>query len=75
MKKINDQDIEDLTLLLAYLTSWDENPQGSFGLNPSLRAWKGYDFEVLDSLQKQEFIDQSHRAKSLYLTDKGIERA
>lgn len=75
MKKINNQDIEDLTLLLAYLTSWDEDPQRNFGTNSSLRAWKGYDFEILDSLQQQEFIDKSHKAKSVYLTNKGIERA
>lgn len=38
--------ITDLTLLLAYLTSWDERLRGT----RLRRAWRGYDFEALDRL-------------------------
>ncbi len=75
MKNITQQNIEELTLLLAYLTSWDENSKREYGTDPALRTWKGYDFDILDSLQQQEFIEQSYQAKSVYLTRKGIEKA
>ena len=65
------QILEDLTLLLIYLTSWKEKiPDGYL-----LRAWKGYDFNVLDELINKGFIFGSRRAKSVYLTDEGIARA
>lgn len=75
MKKIGPQQLEELTLLLVYLTSWDENAKQEFGPNPELRAWKGYDFSILNGLQKQELIEQNNKAKSLFITKKGIEMA
>jgi hypothetical protein len=39
------------------------------------RAWKGYLFEVLDALAEKGLIEQSRRAKSLYLTGEGLRRA
>ena len=69
------REAEDLTLLLIYLSSWDENPKREYGDKPKLRAWKGYDFDVLDSLKEKGFITFSRRWKSLYLTEKGAERA
>ena len=36
--------IKELTLLLIYLTSWQEDA----GLTKVQRSWKGYPFEVLD---------------------------
>lgn len=63
--------IEDLTLLLIYLTSWEEQPIPDLTVR---RAWKGYLFEVLDALEEKGLIEQS-RAKSLYLTEEGIRRA
>jgi hypothetical protein len=64
--------VEDLTLLLIYLTSWEEQviPERTVR-----RAWKGYLFEVLDALAEKGLIEQSRRAKSLYLTDEGLRRA
>ena len=61
--------IRELTLLLAYLTSWREKPE------PMSRAWKGYSFDVLDELQEQGLIEQSKAAKSLYITPEGETRA
>lgn len=66
------QVIEDLTLLLIYLMSWTEKM--SFGFRAQ-RAWKGYDFDTLDALVEKGYIYGSKRAKSVYLTEEGIERA
>ena len=66
-----EQDIKDLTLLLLYLTHWQEK-----GLDePIHRSWKGYSWEALDSLNDEEFINQSKRAKSVYLTVNGVKKA
>ncbi len=63
--------LEDLSLLLIYLTSWREKiPDGYL-----LRAWKGYDFGVLDALMEKDLIHGSRRGKSVYLTDEGVARA
>ena len=40
-----------------------------------LRAWKGYDFGILDSLKEDGFVDFSYTAKSLYLSEEGIAKA
>ncbi len=42
---------------------------------PVQRAWKGYPFETLNALEEKDFISQSKRAKSVYLTEAGIRRA
>jgi hypothetical protein len=64
--------LEDLTLLVIYLSSWEEE------LAPDLtvrRAWKGYLFEVLNALEEKGYISQTRRAKSLTLTEAGVLRA
>ena len=63
--------LEDLTLLLIYLTSWREKTLDGY----VLRAWKGYDFGVLDALMETNLIHGTRRAKSVYLTEEGIARA
>ena len=65
--------IKELTLLLLYLTSWQEKDILGNEVN---RAWKGYDFDVLNSLEEERLIGGStYKAKSTYLTDIGINRA
>lgn len=66
------QVVEDLTLLLVYLTSWREEPVRGFIIS---RAWKGYDFDVLNELSEKGMITDSRRAKSVCLTDEGVARA
>ena len=63
--------ISALTLALAYLTSWEEK----YVLETVHRAWRGYDFNTLDQLQKDGLIDFSYKAKSLYFTEKGKNKA
>lgn len=67
-----EQFISDLTLALAYLTSWDEKDVTGGTIS---RAWKGYDFGTLDKLKEEGLIDFSYKAKSLYLTEDGEKRA
>ena len=57
-----DQAVQDLTLALMFLTSWQERP------DELRRCWKGYDFDVLDGLAEQGLISDCRRAKSAYLT-------
>ncbi|HRI19405.1 MAG TPA: DUF6429 family protein [Panacibacter sp.] len=60
-----------LTLLLLYLNSWEEKEYGQ----SIRRAWKGPDFDSLNKLEEDGFITQSKTAKSLYLTEEGINAA
>ena len=63
--------IKELTLLLIYLTSWQED----VGSKKVQRSWKGYPFEVLDELNEEGYIDGSKHAKSVYLTEEGLGKA
>ena len=63
--------IKELTLLLIYLTSWQEDA----GLAKIQRSWKGYPFEILNELQEEGYISGSKRAKSVFLTREGITKA
>ncbi len=49
--------IEELTLLLLYLGSWEEEPLP--GLPTLRRAWKGFRFETLDALEGKGYIHQT----------------
>jgi DNA-binding PadR family transcriptional regulator len=69
---VQDQALEDLTLLLIYLTSWEEKVYGDLTVH---RAWKGYLFEVLDRLEEAGYLNQTRRAKSVTLTEAGLEHA
>ena len=56
--------IEDAVLALLAAFSFDDG-----------RAWKGFDFEVMDRLYARGFIDNPKgKAKSVWLTPQGIER-
>ncbi len=63
--------LHDLTLVMLYLTSWEE--KGPAGL--VRRAWKSYDWDVIDRLGSEGLIGTSHRAKSAYLSDEACRRA
>jgi hypothetical protein len=59
--------VRDLTLLLLYLTSWDEKiPGGSVK-----RSWKGYPFDALNELEKKRYLSGGMKSKSVYLSEKG----
>jgi len=46
-----DKQIEELVLLLLYLTIWHE--ENKVMDKKFLRSWKGYPFEILDSLTEK----------------------
>ena len=70
--------IEELTLLLLYLTSWDEK---GFYYNEETnmpeekifkQSWKGYSFDALNSLTDKEYLFFSkNKNKSVTLTPEG----
>lgn len=56
---------------MLYLNSWiEKEPYGEFH-----RAWKGYDFNILNALEDENLIKGKHKAKSTYLTEEGLEKA
>ncbi len=67
-----EEQIKELTLLLLYLNSWvEKEPYGEFH-----RAWKGYEFDILNTLKDEHLIGgSSYKAKSTYLTEEGLEKA
>ncbi|MEK5040761.1 DUF6429 family protein [Sporosarcina sp. FSL K6-3457] len=66
-----EKQIKELTLLLLYMTSWEEEeiPEGM------RRSWKGYSFNTLDELIAEDCVRGSNRSKSVFLTKLGIEEA
>lgn len=65
--------VKELTLLLMYLTRFNEG--GRFASDLDL-AWKGYDFGIIDELEEEDNIRQgSHRSKSVAITEQGMKLA
>jgi hypothetical protein len=71
MDKTNpDKAVKELTMLLMYLTRFNERDHFGSGLD---MAWKGYDFDIINELDKEEYIRQgSHHSKSVAITDEGM---
>lgn len=66
-----EEQIKEITLLLAYLTSWDEKDrllQQEFK-----KSWKGYDFDILNKLNEEEYIYQENKKKYFIWEEKGID--
>lgn len=76
-----DQNIEELTLLLMYLTSWEEKGyvKAEDGMPKEAKiktCWKGYSFDVINKLMENEYLYFSkYKNKSVSLTTKGEELA
>ena len=63
--EIDSDRIDEAVLALLYL-----------GLHDRSRAWKGFDWDVLDRLHKKGFIsDPVSKAKSVNFTDEGLREA
>lgn len=75
-KKTCEQAIEELSLMLMYLTRTQDNNE--FCRYREL-SWKGYDFDTLNKLENQERIYQPRNRrgyeKYLYLTEEGRRKA
>jgi Domain of unknown function (DUF6429) len=62
---LNTDKIDDVALALLYLTLHDDD-----------RAWKGFDWGVLDRLHEKGMIyDPVGKVKSVVFTQQGLERA
>jgi len=68
-----DRVTEELTLLLLYLTSWEE--EFVPGAPKVHRTWKTHRFEILDALVEEGYLDTTHRSKSVRITEDGAEKA
>ena len=68
----DNEQVTDLTLALLYLTSWEEKA-GTLG--SAVRSWRSYDWDALDVLRDEGLIYGNRKAKSVYLTDKGVAQA
>ena len=76
--------IRELTLMLMYLTSWEEhNTPGlravkkkELGKYPLVRrCWKGYDFRLLKDLVEEGLICDSGRTRPAQITSEGESEA
>ena len=66
--------IKELTLLLMYLNCFTD--EKDFKTAKDFYAWKGYNFDIINKLDDEDFISQGkYRNKSVYITEKGIEEA
>ena len=72
--------IRELTLMLMYLTSWEEHDtpglravkKKELGKYPLVRrCWKGYDFHLLNQLAEEGLIYNSGRAQPAQITSEG----
>lgn len=72
-----EKNIEELTLLLIYLTSWEEENlyyDENDNLNKDVfkNSWKGYSFDAINELTDKGYLFPSkHKNKSVILTKKG----
>ena len=65
--------MKELTMVLMYLSKFSE--KNRFSSSKDI-TWKGYSFDVINELDKDEFIYQSsHRSKSVKITEEGIKFA
>jgi len=70
-----EQQISKLTMLLIYLTGWEETSQKSNKEKKVFRAFKGYRYEALQELENQGLIRLTPGGKSLTVTEKGKQTA
>ena len=71
--------VEELTLLLMYLTSWEEDSyvrdENDMIKEAKIKTcWKGYSFDIINKLTDEEYLCFS-KGKSVSLTHKGEELA
>ena len=68
-----EEQIKEITLLLAYLTSWKEKDR--LLKQEFKKSWKGYDFDILNKLNEEEYIYQENKKKYFIWEEKGIDEA
>jgi hypothetical protein len=66
-----DQKVVDLTMLLIYLTCWEETPRNGKPGEFRLKGWKFFRFEIMGALQDRGLIRMTPGGSSLTVTEKG----
>ena len=72
-----EKNIEELTLLLMYLTSWEEDgyvvDENDMPKEAKIKTcWKGYSFDVINKLTDEKYLYYSkYKSKSISLTSEG----
>ena len=74
-----EKNVEELKLLLMYLTSWEEegyvDDENDMTKEAKIKTcWKGYSFDVINKLTDEKYLYYS-KGKSISLTPKGEELA
>lgn len=74
-----EKNIEELTLLLMYLTSWEEkgyirDNNAEIKEGKIKTCWKGYSFDIINKLTDDEYLHYS-KGKSVTFTPEGEKRA
>lgn len=75
--------IKDLTLMLMYLTSWEENVVPGLRRKPdrtgmclqSRCCWKGYDFAILNELTEAGLVNSDTRKGPAVFSEEGTAKA
>ncbi|UCC40833.1 MAG: transposase [Candidatus Aminicenantes bacterium] len=67
--------ISELTLLLIYLTGWEETPKKRNKEKKVFMAFRGYRYEALQELENQGLIRLTPGGKSLTVMEKGKQAA
>lgn len=75
-----DKNIEELTLLLLYLTSWEEegyyyDEDDNIQKGSLKHSWKGYLFDTLNDLTEKGYLYPNRNSKSVTLTKEGADLA
>jgi ribosomal protein S18 acetylase RimI-like enzyme len=71
-KKSREQAIEELSLMLMYLTRFQDNNEFCRYMETS---WRSYDFNALDELEKKDLLYQPKKSKCVYLSEEGKAQA
>ena len=71
----SEQTIKELTLMLLYLTSWQDKPARMRPDAAGRVSWKGYAFDTLDAFLEEGLIHGERRSKLVILDDSGIIKA
>lgn len=71
-KKSREQAIEELSLMLIYLTRFQEKNEYCRYLESS---WKGYDIDTLEKMEQKELLFRSRKNECVYLSEEGKEKA
>ena len=72
-----EKNIEELTLLLMYLTSWEEDgyvaDENGMPKETKIKTcWKGYSFDIINKLMDEKYLYFSkYKNKSVFLTLEG----